>query len=324
MQSIIDIVLSPAFFITVFAVFVIKKGIYFVPQNTGFVVYRFGKYTKTLGSGLNYIVPFVDSVQSEVSLKEETISIPMQSATTKDNITITVDGVIFYKVLDAASAINNVGNYQAAISQLAMTAMRNTIGSMELDDCFQQRNTINAKIGEAMSGPTQAWGATVLRVEISDIIMPESIREDMEKQMTAERQKRSTVLTAEGIKSAAILQAEGAKQAAILNAEAQKAKEVLAAEGNKESQILEAEGKAKAIELVAEAEANAITKIGSVMENGNGKLATNYKLTQDAIAAHANIAKEGTIVITDGNTGESISKTVAQAIAVSSSVNKVV
>lgn len=321
MESLFGILTSPAFWIALVLLYTLKKGIHFVPQNRGYVIYRFGKYTKTLSSGLNFIVPFVESVEADRNLKEQTLVIPQQSAITKDNIALMIDGVLFIKVIDAAAATNNITDYKLACTQLAMTSMRNAIGSMELDDCFQNRSAINAKIQEAMQSATEPWGLIVLRFELLEISIPPSIKEDMEKQMTAERQKRSAILTAEGVKIAAITTAEGQKQARVLDAEAAKAEQVLAAEASKEAQILEATGKAEAIRLVAIAEAEALTTIGKSAATDEGQKAITLNLAQGAIAAHKAIAHESTVVLTDGKTSDNIANTVAQAMAVSSSIN---
>lgn len=321
MDALFSILTSPAFWVALVLLYTLKKGIHFVPQNRGYVIYRFGKYTKTLSSGLNFIVPYVESVEADRNLKEQSLVIPKQSAITKDNIALSIDGVLFIKVIDAAAATNNITDYKLACTQLAMTSMRNAIGSMELDDCFQNRSAINAKIQEAMQGATEPWGLIVLRFELLEITIPPSIKEDMEKQMTAERQKRSAILTAEGVKIAAITTAEGQKQARVLDAEAAKAEQVLAAEASKEAQILEATGKAEAIRLVAIAEAEALTTIGKSAATEEGQKAVALSLAQGAIDAHKAIAHEGTVVLTDGKTSENITTTVAQAMAVSSSIN---
>lgn len=322
MDFLFGLLASPAVWIAVVLLFTLKKGIHFVPQNRGYVIYRFGKYTKTLSSGLNFIVPFIESIEADRNLKEQTLVIPQQSAITKDNIALMIDGVLFVKVIDAAAATNNITDYKLACTQLAMTSMRNAIGSMELDDCFQNRSAINAKIQEAMREATQPWGLIVLRFELLEIAIPPSIKEDMEKQMTAERQKRSAILTAEGVKIAAITTAEGQKQARVLDAEAAKAEQVLAAEASKESQILEAAGKAEAIRLVAIAEAEALTTIGKSAATDEGKQAVRLNLAQGAIAAHKAIAHESTVVLSDGKTSENIANTVVQAMAVSAAVNQ--
>ena len=298
----------------------LKKAIYLVPQNRGFVVYRMGKYTRTLSAGLNFIVPFFDRVAADRNLKEQSLEIMSQTAITKDNITLDIDGILFMKVIDAAAATNNVTDYKIAVVQLAMTTMRNAIGSLELDECFQNRDAINAQILQAMTEATSPWGVMVTRYEIKDIKPPQSIREDMEKQMTAEREKRSVILTAEGVKTSAITEAEGLKQARVLDAEAAKAEQVLAAEALKEAQILEAKGKAEAIALVAAAEARALEVIGIAASTNEGHQAVTFKLAQEAIDAHKAIAAESTVVLSDGKTSDNVSNTVAQAIAVSSSL----
>jgi regulator of protease activity HflC (stomatin/prohibitin superfamily) len=321
MENIVESILtSPVLWLTIVILYTLKKGIYFVPQNRGYVIYTLGKYNKTLSAGLNFIIPYVQSVAADRNLKEQSLEITSQAAITKDNISLDIDGILFMKVTDAAAATNNITDYKMSVTQLAMTTMRNAIGSMELDECFQNRDTINAQILSSMTDATAPWGVMVTRYEIKDITPPQTIREDMEKQMTAEREKRSVILTAEGVKTAAITEAEGQKRARVLDAEAAKAEQVLAAEASKESQILEATGKAEAIRLVAEADANALEVVGNVANTEQGQSAVMLTIAQDAITAHQAIAKEGTVVLTDGKTGENIANTVAQAIAVSSNL----
>ena len=320
MESIIDLLFSKYVVAGVVAVIGIKKAVHFVPQNRGYVVYTMGKYKKTLSAGINFIFPFIQTIAADRNLKEQSLEITSQSAITKDNITLEIDGILFMKVTDAAAATNNVTDYKMAVTQLAMTTMRNAIGSLELDDCFQNRDAINAQILNAMTEATAPWGVMVTRYEIKDINPPQSIREDMEKQMTAEREKRSVILTAEGVKTAAVTEAEGLKAARVLDAEAAKSEQVLAAEAEKESQVLEAAGKAQAIELVAEAEAKALKVIGEQAATPEGREAVTLNLAQGAIDAHKAIAAEGTVVLSDGQTSENVANTVAQAIAVSSSI----
>lgn len=321
MDSLFSFLSNPTFWIAAVLLFTLKKGVHFVPQNRGYVIYRMGKYTRTLSSGLNWIIPFFDSIAADRNLKEQTLVVPHQSAITKDNVALMIDGVLFIKVIDAASATNNITDYKLATTQLAMTSMRNAIGTMELDECFQNRAAINAEIQKAMLDATQPWGILVLRFELLEITIPASIKEDMERQMSAERQKRSAILTAEGEKAAAIAKAEGHKAAIVLEAEAAREQQVLAAKASKESQTLEAEGKAAAIKLVAAADAGALQMVGDAAATDNGRIAVNFKLAQGAIEAHKAIAKEGTVVLTDGKTGDNIANTVAQAIAVSSTIN---
>lgn len=311
---------SPLVWVAIIGLYAIKKAVYFVPQNRGFVVYTMGKYSQTLSAGVNFIIPFIQTVAADRNLKEQSLNITSQSAITRDNITLNIDGILFLKVVDAAAATNNITDYKLSVIQLAMTTMRNAIGSLELDECFQNRDAINAKILTAMTEATQPWGVMVTRYEIKDIEPPQTIREDMEKQMTAEREKRSVILTAEGVKTSAITEAEGLKQARVLDAEAAKAEQVLAAEASKEAQILEAQGKAAAISLVAEADALALETIGKTAATAEGAKAVTLTLAQDAIAAHQAIASQSTVVLTDGKTSDNISNTVAQAIAVSSAL----
>ncbi len=311
---------SPLLWLTIVILYTLKKGIYFVPQNRGYVIYTLGKYSKTLGAGLNFIIPYVQSVAADRNLKEQSLEITSQPAITKDNITLDIDGILFMKVTDASAATNNITDYKMSVVQLAMTSMRNAIGSMELDECFQNRDAINAQILNSMTEATAPWGVMVTRYEIKDITPPQTIREDMEKQMTAEREKRSVILTAEGVKTAAITEAEGQKKARVLDAEAAKAEQVLEAQASKEAQILEATGKAEAIRLVADADANALEVVGNAANSEQGHAAVMLTLAQDAITAHRAIANESTVVLTDGKTGDNIANTVAQAIAVSSSL----
>lgn len=320
METAVSILTSPLLWFTIVGLFTLKKGVLFIPQNRGYVIYTLGKYSGTLSAGLNFIIPFVQRVAADRNLKEQSLEISSQSAITRDNITLQIDGILFMKVTDAAAATNNVSDYKMAVTQLAMTTMRNAIGSMELDECFQNRDSINGNILTSMTEATAPWGVQVTRYEIKDITPPQSIKEDMEKQMTAEREKRSVILTAEGVKTAEITRAEGEKRAKVLAAEAQKAEQVLLAQAQKEQQILEAAGKAEAIRLVAEADASALKVVGTEAATQEGKKAVQLTLAQQAIDAHKAIAAEGSVILTDGKTGNNVSDTVAQAIAVSNSL----
>jgi len=320
MDSILDILTNPLAWIAIVGLYALKKGVLFVPQNRGYVIYTLGKYSGTLSAGLNFVIPFIQRVAADRNLKEQSLEISSQSAITKDNITLQIDGILFMKVTDAAAATNNVTDYKMSVTQLAMTTMRNAIGSMELDECFQNRDLINGNILTAMTEATAPWGVQVTRYEIKDITPPQSIKEDMEKQMTAEREKRSVILTAEGVKTAAITKAEGEKRSQVLAAEGQKAQQVLMAEAVKEQQILEAAGKAEAIRLVAEADATALKVVGEQAATDNGQQAVKLTLAQQAIDAHKAIAAEGSVILTDGKTGNNVADTVAQAIAVSNSL----
>ncbi|MBO1254684.1 paraslipin [Alteromonas sp. 5E99-2] len=320
MDVILPYITNPTLWITIVALYTLRKSVVFVPQNRGFVIYTLGKYTKTLSAGMNFLVPFVQSIAADRNLKEQALEVNSQSAITKDNISLHIDGILFLKVTDAAAATNQITDYKMSVIQLAMTSMRNAIGSMELDDCFQNRDIINAKILSSMTEATTPWGVMVTRYEIKDISPPQSIKEDMEKQMTAEREKRSVELTAEGVKTAAITRAEGEKRARVLDAEAAKAEQVLAAEASKESQILNAAGKAEAIRLVAIAEAEALKMVGDEAKTESGQSAVRLTLAQEAIKAHQAIASDSTVVLSDGRTGDNIANTVAQSVAIATSL----
>lgn len=287
-----EFIASPAFWVSIIFFYSLKQTVKFVPQNRGYVVYTFGKYTKTLASGPNVIFPFAQRIAADQNMKEQILSVWKQSAITKDNITLEIDGVLYIKVVDAGAATNNVEDYKSAVIQLAMTSMRNAIGSMELDECFRNRDAINSNILTSMSEATSSWGVTVVRYEIKEITPPKSIKEDMEKQMSAEREKRSQILTAEGVKQSLILTAQGEREAAVLAAEADKKEQVLKAEGGKQKQILESEGKAQAIERVASAEAKALDLVGKAAASGGGEEAVNFRLAMEAIAAHKAAANE--------------------------------
>ncbi len=287
-----------------------KTSIKFVPQNSAFVVERFGKYNATLIAGLNFIIPFIDKVAYVRSLKEQAIDVPSQAAITKDNIGLTVDGVLYLKVLDPYKASYGVETYRFAVTQLAQTTMRSEIGKMDLDKTFEERDLLNIAIVSSINEAAGPWGVQVLRYEIKDIEPPRSVLEAMERQMKAERDKRATILESEGERQSAINIAEGEKQAKVLTAEA-----------DRMEQILKAEGEAKAIELVAAAKASALHVIGEVADSSPGQKAVQLDLATLAIAAKEAIAKESTVVLMDGKSSEPGSS-VAEAVAIVSAMNQ--
>ena len=239
--------------------------------NTGYVyvVERFGQFHKVLEPGWHFVIPFADFVRRKVSTKQQILDVPPQSVITKDNVNISVDNVIFFKVLDAKDAVYNIEDYKAGIVYSATTNVRNCLGSMSLDEVLSGRDSINQKLLSIIDEVTDAYGVKVLSVEMKNILPPAEIQNAMEKQMKAERDKRAMILQAEGQRKSQIEKAEGEKQAKILEAEAQKESQIRRAEGLRESQLLEAEGKAKAIEQIAIAESNAIMKINkAIIESG--------------------------------------------------------
>jgi len=309
MESLLSIIFSPAGIILLLVIVTLKSGIKFVPQNRAYVVERFGKYNSTKEAGLNFIVPFIDRIAADRSLKEQAIDVPSQGGITKDNISLSVDGVLYFRVLDPYKATYGVDNYIFAVTQLAQTTMRSELGKMELDKTFEERERLNTNIVASINEASAAWGIQVMRYEIKDIVPPASIMDAMEAQMKAERVKR-----------AQILESEGDRQAAINRAEGEKASVVLAAEGQKEQQVLRAQGEAQAILAVAAAQAEALHKIGEAAVTDAGQKAIQLDLATKAIAAKEAIARQSTVVLLpDGATDAS--SVVAQAMTIINTLN---
>lgn len=239
--------------------------------NTGYlyVVERFGQFDRVLEPGWHFIIPFVDFVRKKVSTKQQILDVPPQSVITKDNVKISVDNVIFYKLLNPRDAVYNIEDYKAGIVYSATTNIRNIIGNMTLDEVLSGRDTINQDLLTIIDEVTDAYGIKILSVEIKNIVPPAEIQQAMEKQMKAERDKRAMILQAEGLRQSQVEKAEGEKRSQILRAEAEKEANIRRAEGLRESQLLEAEGKAKAIEQIAIAESEAIMKVNkAIIESG--------------------------------------------------------
>lgn len=310
MDLLFDYIFTVQTGILVFVVVLIYSSVKFVPQNRAYLVERFGKFQSTKEAGLNFIVPFIDRIAADRSLKEQAVDVPEQSAITKDNISLSVDGVLYFRVLDPYKATYGVDNYVFAVTQLAQTTMRSELGKMELDKTFEERDMLNTNIVAAINDAAGPWGIQVLRYEIKDIVPPHSVMEAMEAQMKAERVKR-----------AQILESEGDRQAAINRAEGEKASVVLAAEADKSEQVLRAEGEAKAIVAVAEAQAEALNKVGVAANTEEGQKAIQLDLATKAIEAKQAIAKESSVVLLpDG--GTEAASVVAQAMTVINSMNK--
>mgnify|MGYP000639801995 FL=1 len=306
----LDYVLNVQTLVLVLAVVLIKTSIKFVPQNQAYVIERFGKYQSTKVAGLNFVLPFIDRISADRTLKEQAVDVPKQSAITKDNISLHVDGVLYFRVLDPYKATYGVDNYVFAVTQLAQTTMRSELGKMELDKTFEERDVLNTNIVAAINAAASPWGIQVLRYEIKDIIPPQSVMEAMEAQMKAERVKR-----------AQILESEGDRQAAINRAEGQKASVVLAAEADKEEQVLRAEGEAKAIVAVALAQAEALRKVGAAAATEEGQKAIQLDLATKAIDAKRAIAKESSMVLLP-DSGTDAAAVVAQAMTIIQKMSK--
>jgi len=294
----------------VLSIVLVKASIKFVPQNRAYVVERFGKYNKSMEAGLNFLVPFIDKVAYDRSLKEQAVDVPSQGAITRDNISLIVDGVLYLKVLDPFKASYGVDNYVYAVMQLAQTTMRSEIGKIELDKTFEEREALNVNIVSQINEAAAPWGVQVLRYEIKDIEPPRTVLDAMERQMKAEREKR-----------AVILESEGERQSAINVAEGQKRSIVLAAEADKEEQILRAEGEAQAIIAVANARAKALEVVGAVAIDEKGQKAIQLDLAESAIKAKEAIAKESSVVLLNDDK-TSASNVVAEAMTIINAINK--
>ncbi len=279
--------------IVILVVITIIKTARIVPQKSAFIVERLGKYAKTLEAGFHILFPFIERVAYKHSLKEVAVDVPSQSCITRDNIAVEVDGVLYLQVMDPAKASYGIENYMFASTQLAQTTMRSEIGKLELDRTFEERENINAAIIEAVDKASDPWGVKITRYEIKNIEPPDSVKDALEKQMRAEREKRAAIAESEGRRQAITNVAEGDKQEAIKKSE-----------GEKMKRINEAEGRAREIELVATATAEGIRKIAESIKAPGGEQAVNLRVAEQYIKEFGNLAKKNNTVIIPSNLGD--------------------
>lgn len=267
-------------------IIVILKTARIVPQRTNFVIERLGRYNRTLDSGFHLLIPFIDKVAYQHTLKEEVIDVERQACVTRDNIQVGINGVLYIQVVDAHKASYGINDYRYAASQLAQTTMRSVIGQTDLDKTFEERARINEIVVQALDEAAAPWGIKVLRYEISDIELPMSIKDALEQQMRAERERRAAIAKSEGERQSMINVSEGHKQEVINLSEAEKQK-----------QINEAEGRAREIELIAEATAEGLRKIASAIQEPGGQDAVSLRVAEQYVKEFGNLAKETNTLI---------------------------
>ena len=275
-----------ALIIVLFVIVALVKCVRVVPQRSAYIVERLGKYHATLEAGFHLLMPIIDRVAYKHTLKEQAIDVPPQMCITRDNISVEVDGILYLMVMDPAKASYGIANYLFASTQLAQTTMRSEMGKLELDRSFEERTHINSAIVEAVDKASDPWGVKVTRYEIKNITPPQTIRDAMEKQMRAEREKRALIAESEGDRQARINRADGEKQEAIARSE-----------GEKMKRINEAGGRAEEIKLVANATAAGIREIAQATQSEGGLNAVNLRLAEQYIGEFGRLARTGNTMI---------------------------
>lgn len=288
----------------IFAVILFINTVKIVPQRQAYIIERWGKYNRTLDAGFHILIPFADNVAYKHSLKEVAMDVMPQTCITRDNVSVEVDGILYIQVFDPKKASYGITNYKFASAQLAQTTMRSLVGKLELDKTFEERETINGGIVTAVDEASDPWGVKVTRYEVKNILPPQSIKDAMEKQMRAEREKRAQIAESEGDRQAQINRADGQKQELIRQSE-----------GEKQKRINEAEGKAAEIRSIADATAAGIREIAGSINVEGGLQAVNLRVAEGYIKEFGNLAKENNTMIIPSDLAD-ISSLIASATSV--------
>ena len=275
-----------AIFLVVAIFIVLSNVVRIVPQRSAYIVERLGKYSRTLEAGFHILVPFIDRIAYRHSLKEEAFDVPQQQCITRDNISVSVDGVLYLQVIDPQAASYGITDYRYAATSLAQTTLRSVIGQIELDKTFEERSKINIEVVNALDEAAQPWGVKVLRYEIADILLPNTINDALEQQMRAERERRAVVA-----------RSEGERQEKINISEGQKAQIINLSIAEKEKQINEAEGKAREIQMLAEATAAGIERIAAAINQPGGEQAVSLRIAEQYVSEFGKLAKTGNTLI---------------------------
>lgn len=291
-------------FILLAAIVLVTMTIKIVPQQTAVIVERLGRYHRTMEAGMHIVIPFVDRVAYRTNLTEAVLDIPPQICITKDNVQVTVDGVLFYRVIDPKAASYGVSNYEFAIIQLAQTTLRSEIGKIDLDKTFEEREHINNAVVMSIDAATQPWGVKVLRYEIKTINPPKDVLDAMEKQMRAEREKRAKILESEGTRDSLINNAEGRKQDMIKQSEA-----------DRQRQINQSQGQAEAIMQISRATADGIRAVAEALNATGGRDAAALKVAEEYVKQLGNMATNSDLLIVPSNVND-MSGVIASAFGV--------
>lgn len=287
--------------VVLFGAFLFSKTIRIVPQRTAYIVERLGKYHATLNAGFHILIPIIDKVAYKQNLKEIAVDVPPQTCVTRDNVSVEVDGILYVQVIDPHKASYGIQDYQFAVIQLSQTTMRSVVGKLDLDKTFEERESMNGVIVAAVDKASDPWGVKVTRYEVKNIHPPQSVRDAMEKQMRAEREKRAQIAESEGDKQSKINRSQGEKQQMI---------EI--SEGEKMKRINEADGRAEEIQRIAGATAEGIRRIAEAINLPGGKEAVQLQVAQDYIKEFGKLAQTNNTMIVPSNVSD-ISTMIATA-----------